>query len=77
MEAAAGRAIASRFFGVLKGASLRVARSDWTAAGVLLFKMVASHELRFVLPRMLASFSKNKKHPRQPREASSQCAYTA
>jgi NAD(P)H-hydrate repair Nnr-like enzyme with NAD(P)H-hydrate dehydratase domain len=32
MEAAAGGANASRCFHVLKGASLRVARSDWTAA---------------------------------------------
>jgi isocitrate lyase len=36
---AAGRANASRFFDVLKCASLLVARSDWTAARVLLFKM--------------------------------------
>jgi hypothetical protein len=63
MEAAAGRANVSRFFShVLKGASLRVARSDWTAARVLFFEaravgdaMVASHELRFALSRMLAS----------------------
>jgi hypothetical protein len=32
MEAASGRANASRFFDMHKGASLRVARSDWTAA---------------------------------------------
>jgi hypothetical protein len=32
MEDAARRANASRFFDVLKGASLLVARSDWTAA---------------------------------------------
>jgi hypothetical protein len=38
MEAAARRANASRVFGVLRGASLRVARSDCTAAR-LLFKM--------------------------------------
>jgi hypothetical protein len=47
-------------FDVLKGASPRVARSDWTAAHVL-FKtdnaMAASHGLWFVLPRMLASLS--------------------
>jgi hypothetical protein len=65
MEAATGRANASRFFDVLKDASLRVARSDWTAVRVL-FKMdnekcrllgdamVASHGLRFMLPRTLA-----------------------
>jgi hypothetical protein len=36
MEAAAGRANVSRCFDVFKGASLRVAHSDWTAARFLL-----------------------------------------
>jgi hypothetical protein len=64
MEAAEGRTNTSRIFDVLKGASLGVARSDWTAARVLFIAaralrdaMVASHGLRFVLPRMLASLS--------------------
>jgi hypothetical protein len=42
MEVAAGRANASRVFDVLEGASLRVARSDWTTARVL-FKMNKRH----------------------------------
>jgi hypothetical protein len=55
MEATAGRGNASRVFDVLKGASLRGAHSDWTAARFLGDAMVALHGVRFVLPRMLVS----------------------